>query len=333
MSRRNFLKASALLGASAAMDGFGITSAGEPLRIIMAGYGPATTSFSLALKQIGDRIESKFKGEVEFRYVYNILDLGYRGLDILWLVEEGVLTAGYQSSSYLTDRVSDLSLIDLPFIFPDNRTARAAMDGELGRTMTASIEANTDYRILGYFENGFRHLSNRVRPVRSPADLQGMSMRVLPSKVHERTFELLGAQPEIMDLSEAIARVKAGTIDAQENPFANTVTYGVHNFHKYHTASNHFYISRPIFFHRPTFDAWPEELQLEMRAAVTDAVAFQRNMKDQEEMDAAEAIRAVGGEIIELNQEELDAFVTAIKPIHAEAQTQYSPELLRLVGL
>jgi TRAP-type C4-dicarboxylate transport system substrate-binding protein len=199
--------------------------------------------------------------------------------------------------------------------------------------MTASIEASTDYRILGYFENGFRHLSNRVRPVRSPADLQGMSMRVLPSKVHERTFELLGAQPEIMDLSEAIARIKAGTIDAQENPFANTAIYGVHHFHKYHTASSHFYISRPIFFHRPTFDAWPEELQQEMRAAVTDAVAFQRNMKDQEEEDAAEAIRAIGGEIIELTPEEMEAFVSAVKPIYAEARTQYSPELLRLVGL
>jgi tripartite ATP-independent transporter DctP family solute receptor len=305
----------------------------KPIRIIMAGYGPETTSFSLALKQIGARIEAKFKGDVEVRYVYNILDLGYRGLDILWLVEEGIITAGYQSSSYLTDRVADLGLIDLPFIFPDNHTARAAMDGELGQAMTASIEANTDYRILGYFENGFRHMSNRVRPVRSPADMHGLSMRVLPSQVHKRTFELLGAEPEIMDLSEAIARVKAGTIDAQENPFANTTTYGVHHFHKYHTASSHFYISRPIFFHRPTFDAWPEELQQELRAAVKDAVAFQRGMKDQEEKDAAEAIRAADGEIIELSPDELDEFVSAVKPIHAEARTQYSPELLELVGL
>jgi tripartite ATP-independent transporter DctP family solute receptor len=305
----------------------------EPIRIIMAGYGPETTSFSLALKQIGDRIETKFEGDVEFKYVYNILDLGYKGLDILWLVEEGILTAGYQSSSYLTDRVSDLGLIDLPFIFPDNQTARAAMDGELGRAITASLEANTDYRILGYFENGFRHMSNRVRPVRSPADMQGLSMRVLPSQVHKRTFELLGAEPEIMDLSEAIDRVMAGTIDAQENPFANTTTYGVHNFHKYHTASNHFYISRPIFFHRPTFDAWPEELQQEMRAAVADAVAFQRGMKDQEEKDAAEAIRAAGGEIVELTPEQLEVFKAAVKPLHAEARTRYSPDLLKLVGL
>ncbi len=304
-----------------------------PIQIIVSGYGPPTTSFSLALKRMGDRVEAKFPGDVEFKYVYNILDLGYQGLDILWLVEKGIVTLGYQSSSYMTDRVSDLGIVDLPFIFPDTKTARASMDGELGQILTNSIEANTDYRILGYFENGFRHISNRLRPVRTPADFQGMSIRVLPSKIQERTFELLGAKPEILDLSVAIKRIVAGTIDAQENPFANTATYGVHEYHKYHTASNHFYISRPIFFHQPTFDAWPQELQDEMRAAVSDAVAFQRSMKDDEELQAAAKIRASGGEILELTDKEHDLFVEAVKPIYGEYRDQFSARLLELTGL
>lgn len=341
MSRRRFLQASALFGASAGMGGFGMRAAaqeaartsGGPYRILMAGYGPPTTSFSLALKRIGDRLEAKFGDQVDVKYVYNILDLGYRGLDILWLVEEGVLTLGYQSSSYLTDRVPELGLVDLPFLFTDNTSARAAMDGRLGELLTASIEDKTDYRILGYFENGLRHISNRVRPVRSPADLRDMTIRVLPSQVHARTFELLGTEPEIMDLSEAIERVKAGTLDAQENPFANTVTYGVHNFHRYHTASNHFYISRPIFLHRPTFDSWPEELQAEMQAAVRDAVTYQRSLKDGEEEAAAAAIREAGGEIAELTPEEVQAFVDAVNPIYGEMQSEFSRELLDLVGL
>ncbi|MBH98956.1 MAG: hypothetical protein CMM56_10965 [Rhodospirillaceae bacterium] len=341
MSRRRFLQASALLGASAGVGKFGMTSAkaqspnanGGPYRIIMAGYGPPTTSFSLALKRIGDRLEARFGDQVDVRYVYNIMDLGYRGLDILWLVEQGILTLGYQSSSYLTDRVSDLGLVDLPFLFSDNISARRAMDGRLGELLTESIEAQTNYRILGYFENGLRHISNRVKPVRSPSDLEDMTIRVLPSQVHARTFELLGAEPEIMDLTEAIERVKANTLDAQENPFANTVTYGVHNFHQFHTASNHFYISRPIFLHRETFESWPEELQNEMRLAVTDAVAFQRSMKDGEEEAAALAIKESGGEIAELTSEEVQSFIDAITPIYDEARGQYRQELLELVGL
>jgi TRAP-type C4-dicarboxylate transport system substrate-binding protein len=337
MSRRNFLRASALSGAGAAAGVLGISSASaqqnEPIRIIMTGYGPSTTSFSLALKRIGDRVEAKFPGEVAFQYVYNILELGYKGSDILWLVENGIVSMGYQSSSYLTDRISDLGAVDLPFIFGDNAAARRSMDGDLGELLTQSIEADTNYRILGYFENGERHFSNSVRPIRTPKDMEGLSVRSLPSKIHERTFEMLGAEPEIMDLSEVIKRVVAGTIDAQENPFANTVTYGVHNYHKYHTASSHFYISRPIFFHRPTFDSWPSELQQEMQAAVTEAIDFQRNLKDQEELDARVEILEAGGEIVELTPEERQMFIDAVTPIYAELHGQYSPKLRELVGI
>ncbi|MBI4887471.1 MAG: TRAP transporter substrate-binding protein [Acidobacteria bacterium] len=342
MLRRDFVKASAVMGAGAVAGEMAVearrqhapaVATRKPFRILMGGYSPAQNGFSLALKRIGDRLAARFKGDVDVKYVYNILDLGYRGEDILWLVESGVLTLGYQSSSYLTERVPDLGVADLPFLFPDQATARAAMDGRFGRVLAERIEAGMDLRILGWFENGFRHVSNRVRPVRMPADLKGMTIRVLPSRIQARTFELLGAVPKIMDLSEVIAAVKAGTLDAQENPFLNTVTYGVHNFHKFHTASNHFYLSRPIFLHRPTFDAWPRELQEELRAAVADTVAWQRELHIKEEDDAAAEIRKVGGEILELTPAQHTAFVEAVRPIYGEAKSQYKPELLRLVNL
>jgi TRAP-type C4-dicarboxylate transport system substrate-binding protein len=88
-----------------------------------------------------------------------------------------------------------------------------------------------------------------------PTDLASMRIRVLPSEIQAKTAALLGAEPVKCDLTEAIAWIKAGTLDAQENPLANTVTYGVHKFHRFHTLTNHFYISRPIFLHRPSFDA------------------------------------------------------------------------------
>jgi len=239
----------------------------DPIRIRMGGYGPPTTGFSRALKRIGDRLAAEFGERVEVRYVWNIMDLGYRAEDILWLVEHGLLTLGYQSSSYLTDRVPELGIVDLPFLFARTQSARAAMDGALGDVLARKIEERVNLRILGWFENGFRHISNRVREVRAPADLAGLRIRVLPSKVQARTFELLEAVPMPMDLTQAIAMVSAGTIDAQENPLSNTVTYGVHKFHRFHTLSNHFYISRPIFLHRATFDAWPAELQRATRSA------------------------------------------------------------------
>ena len=304
----------------------------EPIQIRMGGYGPASTGFSRALKFIGDRLTAQFGEQVDVKYVWNIMDLGYRAEDILWLVEHGLLTLGYQSSSYLTDRVPELGIVDLPFLFASTQAARAAMDGALGDVLARKIEERANYRVLGWFENGFRQISNRVRALHLPADLAGLRIRVLPSKVQARTFELLGAIPMPMDLTEAIAMITAGTIDAQENPLSNTVTYGVHKFHRFHTLSNHFYISRPIFLHRTAFDAWPADLQRAMRNAVTDAIRLQRELHVQEEKDARKAIEAQGCEIVELTAEEHGAFAAAVQPLLHEARGTFGRELLSLTG-
>jgi len=168
--------------------------------------------------------------------------------------------------------------------------------------------------------------------VRTPADLAGLRIRVLPSQVQARTFELLGAVPLRLDLTEAIAAITKGEIDAQENPLSNTVTYGVHKFHRFHTLSNHFYISRPIFVHRPAFDGWPDDLKAAMQRAVMDAIAFQRDLHVREEEDARRAIEASGGEIVAPTPDQHDAFVAAVRPLLADARRQYGKDLLALVG-
>ncbi len=307
-------------------------SKADTIQIRMGGYGPATTGFSRALKFIGDRIAAQFGEAVDIRYVWNIMDFGYRSEDILWLTESGVLSLGYQSSSYLTDRVAELGFVDLPFLFSSREQARGAMDGALGARLSKAIEDKCDYRIVGWFENGFRHISNRLRPVRSPADLAGMTIRVLPSEIQKRTFALLGAVPQRLDLTEALQLIVAGKIDAQENPLANTVTYGAHKYHPFHTLTGHFYISRPIFICRAQFDAWPKALQQYMREVAAEAVVFQRGLAIEEELAARAAIDAQKCQVEELTPAEHELFAKAVAPMMAEAEDIYGKEMLRQVG-
>ena len=304
----------------------------KPIQIRMSGYGPATTCFSRALKFIGDKLVAEFGSDVDVKYVWNVMEFGYRAEDIIWLVESGVLTLGYQSSSYLTDRIPELGMVDLPFLFRDNDAARSAMDGKLGKFLTEKVEERTNFRVIGWFENGFRHISNRLREIRTPADLKGMRIRVLPSDVQARTFELLGAEPYKCDLTEALAAIKAGTVDAQENPLANTVTYGAHKFHPFITLTSHFYVSRPIFVYRTAFDAWPKALQQAMRKAVQEAVAIQRNDTVEEERAARKAIEEAGGKITELTLGEQAAFAAAVMPQLDDAESVYGKEMMRLAA-
>jgi len=301
-----------------------------PIQIRMGGYGPPSTGFSRALKAIGDRLTTEFGSEVAVDYVWNIMDRGHKAEDILPLVEGGALTLGYQSSSYLTDRIPALGMIDLPFLFSDRETAREAMDEELGAFLTRCIEERMNFRVLGWFENGFRHLSNRRHAVRKPADLAGMRIRVLPSEVHAKTFKLLGAEPQRCDLSEALAAIQTGSIDAQENPLANTVTYGVHKLHRFHTMTGHFYVSRPIFVNRTAFDSWPQKLQDAMRDAVTQAVALQRDFAIEEEAAARAEIEKDGGEIVGLTLLEHAAFAAAVMPLLDDADNVYGRDVMKL---
>ena len=303
----------------------------KPIQIRMGGYGPPSTGFSKSLKLIGDKLEAQFGRDIAVKYAFNIMDYGHKAEDILTLVENGEMTLGYQSSSYLTDRVPELGFVDLPFLFSSNAQARAAMDGAFGDFLTCKIEERIIYRILGWFENGFRHISNRLRSIHLPADMKGMKIRVLPSEIHRRTFDLLGAVAMRMDLTEAITMIKAGTLEAQENPLANTVTYGVHKFHKFHTLSYHFYISRPIFLHRPSFEGWPESLRSAMQMAVNEAVAFQRKLAVEEHDESYKAIEAEGCEINALTAKEHEVFVAAVQPLLADARKTYGDAIFKMV--
>jgi len=333
MLRRQFLRSAAAIGAGVAALRAGgqralAQSAGKE-RIILGGYAPAESSFGQGLTLIGERLEAQFGDAVEVHYAYNVIDLGYdAGNALLWLVDADIVTLGYLS---MADQVDALNVAALPFLFPNEASARVAMDGPLGAAAAEQIEAQTNYRVLGFFENGMRHISNSVRPVHTPADVRGL--RIRPHRSQLRLFELLGAAGPVLELPETIPLMAAGTVDGQENPFENIVSYGIHKVQRYYTTTAHSYLSRPIFINREHFDAWPAELQAAMRAAVADAVRLQREVHDREELEARRIIEAAGGEVVDLTPEQHAAFVAVAEPIYAEARRIYPAELLALVGL
>ena len=304
----------------------------ESLKIRMAGYGPPTTTHSRGLKFIGDRLIEQFGDSVDIFYIWNVMDIGYSSDGVLELTECGITDLAYMSTTALTARAPELEFVDLPFLFATNNEARAAYDGALGQHMIDAIERQTNFRVLGFFENGFRHLSNRHREVRRPEDLAGMSIRTLGSNMHNRTFELLGMKAHSMRLDEAKIAIANNEVDAQENPFANTTTYGIHLAHKFHTLSNHFYLSRGIYANPQKFASWPEDIRAATIAAIPDAVAHQRELAVSEELIARAEIEDAGGIVHELTLEEHEAFASAVTPIYSEARVRFGDQMFSMVG-
>lgn len=304
----------------------------NPIRITMGGYGPPSTTCSRGMKIMGDTVSAQFDADVTVHFVWNVMDLGYKAADLLWMAEDGVLSLSYQSTSYLADRVPELDVADLPFLFDNVTQARAAMDGAFGAWMTRKIEEHIpSYVVLGYFENGYRHISNRLRPVTTLAALKDMKVRLMPGEIHRRSFELMGAISCPLDLKPGLEAVVSGAVDAQENPLANTVDYGAHTVHRYHTLSAHCYLSRGIYMNRAQFERWPKALQECMRAAARKAVLAQRELATEEVAIARKAIEAAGGEILELTPDARREFVQAVKPLHNEARKRFGDAVFAII--
>ena len=304
----------------------------DPIRITLGGYGPANTTCSRGLKVLGDTLTAQFGDEIAVHTVWNVMDFGYKASDLLWMAETGVLSLTYQSTSYIADRVPELDFVDLLFLFDNLTQARAAMDGALGAWMTQKIEERIPgYRVLGFFENGYRHMSNRLHPVRALADLKDMKIRLMPGETHRRSFELLGAIPCPLDLKPGLEAIMSGAVDAQENPLANTADYGAHKAHRFHTLSGHCYHSRGLYMNRAQFDAWPKALQDGMRAAARRAVLAQRDLAVEEEHLARKTIEAAGGEVIELTPAARAALVQAVAPLHDEARRRFGDAVFGMI--
>jgi TRAP-type C4-dicarboxylate transport system substrate-binding protein len=305
----------------------------NPTRITLGGYGPPNTTCSRGMKVMGEAMSAQFGKAVDVHYVWNVMDFGYKAADLLWMAEDGILSTTYQSTSYIADRVPELDFVDLLFLFDNITQARAAIDGAFGAWMTQKIEERIPgYRVLGYFENGYRHISNRLRPVRTLADLKDMKIRLMPGETHRRSFELLGAVPCPLDLKPGLDAIVSGAVDGQENPLANTVDYDAHKAHRYHTLSGHCYHSRGIYMNRAQFDRWPAALQAGMRAAARKAVLAQRELAVEEERNARKAIEAAGGEVVELTPAGRREWLQAVQPLHDEARKRFGDAAFGMIA-
>jgi TRAP-type transport system periplasmic protein len=280
--------------------------------IRVGGYAPPDSVHSRALTHFVDRLHSRVGDAVTCEVVPNVMDLGRPAPALFDMVEQGELTWCYFSTSYLGDRVPELQVLERPFFFADLHEAHAALDGDLGRHLTQAIEQRTAFRVLGFWDNGFRHLTNRLRPVRTPEDVAGMRVRLQPNALHAAMIEAWGGEPVPAELSEGIELIASGQVDAQENPLANSVAYGVDRVHRHVTMTGHLYGARGVYANAEALDRLGDELADAVRASVAEAITFQREEAAAYERELRDRLEGAGLEFVDLTPSERAAFVEAV---------------------
>ncbi len=297
----------------------------------VGGYAPPDSSHSSALAVFADAVERLTEGRIAVDVMGNVLDLGRPAVALLDMVETGELDLCYFSTSYLGKQVPELNVLETPFLFDGLDQAHAALDGDLGAALTVASEAATPYAVLGYWDNGFRHFTNRLREVRVPGDVAGMTVRLQPNELHEAMIEAWGGVPVPVELSRGIKMIQDGEVDAQENPLANTVAYGVNDVHSYATMTAHLYGARGIYAHPGSLSALAVDDQEVVRRAVAEAIAHQRGAAADKELEYRTLMTGQGVAFVDLSTDERGRFIEAVSDVVERARATFGTHLYDLV--
>ncbi|MCL4800948.1 MAG: TRAP transporter substrate-binding protein [Burkholderiales bacterium] len=300
----------------------------QPILIRCGGYQPSASIHNRAAEAFGRALAARVGGAARFELDGNVVASGHDAADLLEWVRTGRIELCYFSASYLAAAVPELAVLDLPFAIARREQAYAALDGALGARLAEGLARARGYAVLGWFDNGFRHLSNRVRPIRTPADCRGLRIRTLASEQHARVFRALGMAPVALDAAALVPAVSTGAVDAQDNPLTNIVNFGIHEHHRHVTLSGHFWGAAAFLCNGEALGRWPGEVRDAVRAAAAEAVIEQRRLAAAEDRAALAALEAAGCAIVRLGAAERAAFAAALAPVADEARAALAPEVL-----
>ncbi|HEX6115365.1 MAG TPA: TRAP transporter substrate-binding protein, partial [Geminicoccaceae bacterium] len=206
------------------------------------------------------------------------------------------------------------AVFDMPFLIPDRDTASRILDGDIGEQLAASMRESADLQVLGFGEIGFRNITNNVRPVVTPSDLQGLKLRVPGSKTRILAFETLGATPVTMNIGELYLALQQGTVDGQENPLGNIKAFSWHEVQDYLSLSSHVYTPITLVMNGARWDGLSDEQKAAVQRAAEKAVAHSREYGANNDATLLEEL----SQSMEVNEIDLPAFQEAAKPIWDE---------------
>jgi TRAP-type transport system periplasmic protein len=304
-----------------------------PIVIKFGGYQKVASIHTRAAAHFGEILKAKLGGRITFELIGDVLALGRGSGDLLPMVERGELSCCYISTVRFTDAVPEFRLLELPFVVKDRRSINSALDGGLGDYLKRRVRDTMPVRVLGFWDNGFRHFTNSVRPIRTPADCRDIRIRTQMSELHAEVFRTLGFQPLPADIKEFVEAIATDKFQAQDNPLTNIYNFGVHNHHRYITLSGHFFGASAFACNAAQYQSWPPDVRAVVEAAALETTALQRRLAAAEDTGVLEKLNPRDNEVLRLTAAEHCAFVDAVRPVIAKYRNELDPQLFAYLEL
>lgn len=220
--------------------------------------------------------------------------------------------------------VPKMFVVDLPFLFRDREHAYKVLDGPIGKGLLDAFSAK-GIKGLAFWENGFRQITNNVRPIEKPENLKGIKIRTMENKIHLASFRAWGASPTPMAWGEVYTALQQKTIDAQENPIAIIYTAKIYEVQKYLALTGHFYSPSPLLMGDKAFKGLPQDIQKVMLDTAVECATFERNLLRDEEAKQLAELKAKRMQVTTPNKK---PFQDAAASVYKEFESQFGKDMI-----
>lgn len=261
------------------------------------GYeAPRSDTQHIAAKKFDELLKEKTKGDLKLS-LFPDSTLG-NAQTMISAVRGGTIDIEMSGSPNFSGLVSNLNVIDIPFIFRDKAHAYRVLDGEIGQGLLKELEEK-DLKGLAFWEVGFRSITNSKHPVNGPDDVKGLKIRTNQNPMYVEAFKLLGANPVPMPLSELYTALETRAVDAQEHPIGIVWSTKLYEVQKHLSLTNHGYTPLLVVMNKKKFESFSPEVQQAILDAAKEAGAYQRELNAANEKDILEKFRKAGIEVVE----------------------------------
>ena len=230
----------------------------------------------------------------------------------------------------VTAYVPEIGITVLPYLWKDTQTMFKALDGPFGEVMNKALDKQ-GLELAGWWDNGFRHVSNNRRPIMKADDLKGLKIRCLPAKVHVAFFKELGAVPTPMDFTELYQAMQSGVVDAQENPPSMVYANKFQEVQKFYSLTAHVNEPGVVVVSKASLKKLPADLQKAVLAASFKAALWQREVNAKDNDAVMTKLVTAGMKINEVPADTIAAFRKAAYKVYPEAIGGFGPDGKKLV--
>jgi tripartite ATP-independent transporter DctP family solute receptor len=245
-------------------------------------------------------------------------------------VQMGTIQMAIPASAPLAGFDKRVQVLELPYLFTTKQAAFEAADGILGEKLNSYLAAK-GMLILGFQENGFRHVTNNRGPVKTPADLKGIKIRTMENPIHLAFFKAVGANPTPMSWGELYTALQQGTVDAQENPYAMIVDGKFYEVQKYVSETGHVFSFEVLIANKKFMDNLPADLNALVVKSAREATLKQREYMDEEEAAFKDEVLKAGMIANSLTPEEKQPFVDAAEKVYPMFEKDFGEEVMEIL--